>query len=135
MLNWDTLCELHDGKLEELVAAVAHSYFDCETRWVGRSHDGGIDVIAVLSDAPMAIQVKRRARTDSVEGVQLVREFCGAMIAEGFRKGMIVSSADHYSKPAQKTVDKIVSNSQICELHLVDSKSFCEMFDLVIGTK
>lgn len=46
--------------MEELVASVFRDFYECEVEVVGKSNDGGVDVIVIDSDNPIMVQVKRR---------------------------------------------------------------------------
>lgn len=129
--NWEKVHQLEPSNLERFVAAVARPMLQCETRWVGRSWDGGIDVIALLADEPVVLQVKRRRRQESVEGVGVVREFCGAMIAGNYKRGIVVSTANHFSAAAKATSRLIVENSRIESLDLMNVKDLCDIFNLI----
>lgn len=131
LLNWERVRDLHPKKMEQFVAAVLKGILDCETRWVGQSHDGGIDVIALIDDHPLAVQVKRRSNHDSVEGVQIVREFCGSLLLSDYQRGMIISTADHFSTVAQKSAQKLLAKSILTSLHLVNCGELYEMFKLI----
>ncbi|MDM8161479.1 restriction endonuclease [Labilibaculum sp. K2S] len=56
----EKIFEIHHRKMEELVASVFREYFACEVKIVGKSCDGGIDLILIMSDNPILVQVKRR---------------------------------------------------------------------------
>src|ERR1044072_1496090 len=43
--NADLIDKIAKSKTEELVGSVFADYFNCEARLVGRSHDGGIDLV------------------------------------------------------------------------------------------
>lgn len=42
--------------MEELVGSVFSSFYNCEAKIVGKSSDGGVDVILVDSDHPTMVQ-------------------------------------------------------------------------------
>ena len=129
--NWNRVHELHPSKMEEFVAGLLKGVYDCETKWVGRSGDGGVDVIALIADKSVVIQVKRRSKANHVEGVSIVREFCGAMLARGDHSGMIVTTANHFSRAAVEFVDAVTATPVISSIELIDSRMLSSMFDLV----
>jgi len=131
ILNWNRVHELDPSAFERFVAAVIKGCYDCEARWVGRSGDGGIDIIALISDDPVAIQVKRRMKKRAVEGVGVIREFCGAMIENDYQKGIFVTSADHFSVPAKLSAKRLLSKPVLSKIELIDSKTLCELFGLI----
>ena len=50
-----------------------------EARLVGKTNDGGVDLILLESDAPILVQVKRRKRAEKTEGVVVIRDAQSAM--------------------------------------------------------
>ncbi|MBL0107096.1 MAG: restriction endonuclease [Ignavibacteria bacterium] len=51
----------------------------------------------------MAVQVKRREKIDKTESVSTIRDFLGAILLGDYPKGIVVSTADKFTKPAQKS--------------------------------
>lgn len=62
--------QINSKKMEELVASVFREHFQCEVKEVGKSHDGGVDLIMIESDKPTIIQVKRRKSPSRTEAVK-----------------------------------------------------------------
>lgn len=87
-------------EFELFVGSIIRNFFACEVYHVGKSNDGGIDLLAIESDNPLVIQVKRRLNPDSVEGVDVVRLLFASMFASGAKRGMLVTSAQRFSKQA-----------------------------------
>jgi restriction system protein len=124
---------LHDidpTKLEELVGSVFKSFYSCEVIHCGRSHDGGVDLVLVDSDQPTLVQVKRRRSPESVEPVSTIREFLGALVAKRATKGLFVSTADHFSGEAKRTVQQILSERVVTRFELVDFNAFVARLSL-----
>jgi ribosomal protein L37AE/L43A len=118
--------EVHPGRFEEVVQHVFGSYFSCEVIHCGRSHDGGIDLVMIDSDAPTLIQVKRRGARNAVECVSSIRELLGSMLVARSRKGVFVSTADHFSPDAEKTVAKILAEGTVTRFELITRSGFLE---------
>jgi HJR/Mrr/RecB family endonuclease len=95
-------------RLERLVADVFRAnHADAEVSHVGRPADGGVDVVMVeASGNTWLIQVKRRQRPGSTEGVSTIRNLLGTMILNGARHGVVVSTADHFSTHALAAVGR-----------------------------
>jgi len=129
------LHHIHPYKLEELAQDVFSSFYECEVKHVGQSHDGGVDLIIVLSDNPILVQVKRRESASSVESISTVRDFLGAMFIKESAQGIILSTADHFSRTSKKTVDDLLARKKLDSFELIDYKSFCSMLDIVSGEK
>lgn len=96
------LRDLTPTTLERLVTAAFREARGCAARHVGQSRDGGVDVLVVDDDPPLAIQVKRRSN-GRIEGPAVVRELVGALAYRGWRRGAIVTTAESFSEMAQST--------------------------------
>jgi hypothetical protein len=94
--------------LERFIAAVFRAnYSPCETRHVGGTADGGVDVLLLTaSGIRMPIQVKRRASSTAHESVSTIREFLGTMLLQGARTGVVVSTATGFTGPTRKAVEE-----------------------------
>ena len=77
--NKSILYDINPYKLEDLVGQVFSSYYNCEVKHVGKTGDGGIDLIMINSDSPILVQVKRRTKSEHIELVSPIREFVGAL--------------------------------------------------------
>ena len=132
--NSEVLYHLHHKKFEELVQWVFMSFYNCDVKHVGRSHDGGIDLIMIDSDDPIAIQVKRRQSAEAIEPVSQVREFLGAMIHKDYHKGIFVTTAERFSKGAIQFTEDILSDRKVGLFDLVDHDKFVSIFKLVNET-
>ncbi|WNF58516.1 restriction endonuclease [Pseudomonas sp. SG20052] len=80
--SFDDVIHIHDRNMEKLVQSVFREHYSCDVEHVGKSHDGGIDLILVNADSPIVVQVKRRKSLDHIEGVAGVREFLGATVLQ-----------------------------------------------------
>jgi len=126
---------VHPQKMEEVVQYVFRSYYACDVMHCGRSHDGGVDLIMIDSDNPTLIQVKRRQNPDYVESVSVIREFLGALLINRSKKGIFVSTSNHYSKETIKTIDMILKENIVTRFELVDFKKFTEMIGIIKSEK
>src|SRR6185295_3758935 len=82
---------IEPSKFELLVGSILGDYFNCEVLHVGQPHDGGIDLILIAADEPVMVQVKRRARADRAEGIDVVKHLFASMLGRGH--GMVVTTA------------------------------------------
>ena len=121
------LHEIHPKKLEQLVGSVFRDHLDCEVRHVGRTSDGGIDLILIDASEPQVVQVKRRANPKSREGVEALREFIGAMVLDERRKGIFVTTADRYTRGAKNAARQAQILGVVDQLDLIDVHRFIEM--------
>lgn len=91
-------------QFELLVGSVLRNFFKCDVYHVGQSRDGGIDLIVIEADEPIMVQVKRREKTNSVEGLDVVKLLFASMYARGAKKGMLVTTAQRFSADAKSWV-------------------------------
>jgi hypothetical protein len=95
---------LDPRRMERFVTDIYRANFgDADVTHIGRSGDGGVDVLMVRAEGERwLIQVKRRASETKrmFEGVGTLRELLGAMVLDGARIGAVVTSADHFSYAA-----------------------------------
>lgn len=127
----EKIYEIHDKKMEELVQSVFSSYYSCNVSLVGKSHDGGKDLIFVESDRPTFVQVKRRISPNKVEAVSGIRELLGAtLLADNVKSCIFVSTADHFSLPAQKEAQRAVEKCLVEKYELFDCTHFLNMLQL-----
>ncbi len=120
----EKIFEIHHRKMEELVASVFREYFACEVKIVGKSSDGGIDLILIISDNPILVQVKRRKTKNKTESVKEVRDLLGATLLEGAKNCAFVTTADHFSPQAITAARKAISNNLVDTFELFDCNKF-----------
>lgn len=133
--NEEKIYSIHPSKMEELVGAVMAECYSCDVRYVGGSGDRGIDLLLLLGDDIIPIQVKRRMTPSRTESVSVVRDMLGVMFRDQRRKGMIVTTADHFSTAAQRDADEVLSKKIVDRLDLVDVHNFLSMMRHYCGTK
>jgi HJR/Mrr/RecB family endonuclease len=129
-----TLYSIPARKLEEVAQAVLCEFYRCEVRHVGRTGDGGIDLLVINSDNPIAVQVKRRMKSGKAEGVQLIREFLGAIQLEGLKEAIIVSTADRFTTGAVGAAERAVQGKLVRNYRLIDFPSLIDLLNLKRGS-
>ncbi|MCK9908981.1 restriction endonuclease [Microbacteriaceae bacterium K1510] len=115
---------LHPRKYEELVASVFENlgYWSEVTCYSG---DGGIDVILGAPDGgKIGIQVKRYK--DSIK-VSQIRELLGAMVLNGFVKGVFITTSE-FQSGAYRTVEE--ARKLGLYIDLVDNNSFLQCLNI-----
>ncbi|MDU1115317.1 MAG: restriction endonuclease [Clostridium butyricum] len=127
----DILYDIDPYKLEDIAQIVFSSYYDCEVKHVGKTGDGGKDLIIVQSDDPILVQIKRRTNREHVELVKGIREFVGTMYIEGANKGVYLSTAKKFSKGSQETAEQLVNNRKFDSFELINYERFCDMLGVV----
>ena len=116
--------------MEELVASVFKDIMDCKVLLVGKSHDGGKDLILLDGDRQTFVQVKRRTQPDKVEAVSSIRNLIGASIIGDANACIFVTTADHFSKDAQVAAQKVVEKKVFDSFELIDYRKFVDMLNL-----
>lgn len=129
--NPKSLNYLNPRRMELLTQSVFSDFYNCEAVHCGRSHDKGVDLILVDSDSPIAVQVKRRGENSPAEAVSVVREFLGAFLLEGFRKGVLVTTAYDFSSEAWKAAKRAVTKDFVDSFELVNREEFLQRLKLV----
>lgn len=126
----DDIYNIHHKKMEELVGSVLSEHYDCEAHVIGRSNDGGIDLILIESDDPIAVQVKRRMLKGKVEPVSQIRELIGATLLAGYHQCAYVTTADHFSKSAVDTTEIALQKGLVQRFDLIDFDKFVYLLSL-----
>ena len=121
------IANINDKKMEELVASVFKDFYECETKVVGKSSDGGVDVILINSDSQTMIQVKRRMSIDKTEAVSHIRELLGATLLSQSKNCIFVSTANKFSKAAEKTASRAIELGLVQSYELIDYHKFIDM--------
>jgi hypothetical protein len=118
--------------LEKLVAQCFRSTKDyCEVMHVGQPSDGGVDVLLISWDKQkVLVQVKRRQTAERAESVSTLRNLLGAMVLEGALKGIIVSTADHFSLRTSQAAKRLYDDGTY-EIELRDCGRLRAMIDIV----
>jgi hypothetical protein len=131
--SWHTVAP---RKLELLVADVFKAkYSHCEVMHVGRPGDGGVDVVFIDAEKQQwLIQVKRRENPLSSEGVTTVRNLLGTMVVEGTLRGIVVSTADHFTVRAYDAVRRAKENHSL-EVQLIDRGKLNRMLSPLLPKK
>jgi restriction system protein len=122
----EALLDLHPRKFEELIASVFSDHFKCEVELTARTRDGGIDMYLIRTDGTYLVQAKRRSGPRSVEGVQVVRELAGVLLISGYSKGIVVTTAEDFSKPARKAALSSFLENQGYSIELINGRHFLE---------
>jgi len=128
--NEDEIFHIHHKKMEELVASIFRNHYDCEVQIVGKSNDGGVDLILINSDKPTIVQVKRRTDRRKTESVKEIRDLIGATLLSDSRKCIFVTTADHFSESAIKARDCALTKSIVDSFELYDFSSFMSTLNL-----
>jgi len=132
--NSTTLFQMNPTKFERFVGDILSEFYQCEVVHCGKSHDGGIDLIVLDSDQGYkAVQVKRRMSPQSVESVSLVREFRGALLLAGQDRGLIVTTAHHFSKAAVEASTPAPQHLVPQTIDLIDCRKLLDIMKTVVS--
>lgn len=120
---------LSPRQAEQLVAEVFRANFEhVEVRHVGRPGDGGVDVLLVESSScTWLIQVKHHVKPAHSESVSTLRHLLGTLVIEGQTRGVVVSTADHFSYFASKAASRAMHAGY--EVELVDRAHLMQLVD------
>jgi hypothetical protein len=120
--------DLEPRQLEKLVADVFKANFkQAEVFHVGKPDDGGVDVLFVDSGTKCLIQVKRRIKYHKGEGVEVIRNLLGSMLLGNVLRGVVVSTADHFTYRAYDAIGRASERGMIVEL--IDRGKLNRMLD------
>lgn len=111
---------INPRRMEDLVAAILRGVLSCDVVHLGYSRDGGIDLLLLHSDDPIAVQVKRRTREDAVEGVSVIRELLGASLLSGHHRALFVTTAARFSRDATNAATKAMDLGLVRSFELTD---------------
>jgi restriction system protein len=136
--RWDDRKYINAQKAEDLVAGILKEHYRCDVHRVtanANSADGGIDLFLAEDNGKIhsAVQVKRRIDRD-VESVKEVRNFVGALLLEGFERGIFVTTATRFSTPAQKVPKNPNLAKYKLELELIDGEMLLELLKYSISS-
>jgi restriction system protein len=126
--RWEDRKVISAGKAQDLVASVLKDHLKCDVLKLtanANAPDGGIDlfICSIGGQVNRAVQVKRRMKKD-VEPIDDVRHFVGALVLEGYRKGIFVTTARRFSKPAAKVAANARLKRHRLELDLINGAQY-----------
>lgn len=124
----ELLCDMDPARLERFTASVLSDFHAVEVAVIGRSGDGGVDLVYVHCDRPFAVQVKRRQSPGATEGISLIREFLGACVLSGHRRPQIVSTAASFTRGAEEAAKEAVRRRVVDSFELISRDKFIEYF-------
>jgi len=125
------LAELNHTKMEHLVGSILRDYMKCDVVHTGRTGDGGVDLLLLDGETPYVVQVKRRLNEERGEAVSAIREFVGATLLAGYKRGIYVTTATHFTPPAEDAAVLAKTCGLVEEIHLVDQSRFLDILHLV----
>ena len=128
--TYEDVIHINDKSMEKLVQSVFSEHYNCEVEHIGKSHDGGIDLLLINSDTPTVVQVKRRKKLAYTESVAGIREFIGATILKQSRNCIYVSTCEKFSQPSKKSAKKSIEVGAIDSYELYDFKRFQDILKL-----
>jgi hypothetical protein len=118
--NLQKIGSVHPNRMEDLVGRILSGTYDCEVRQLGYTRDGGIDLILLLGEKPVAVQIKRRENLERSERVEQIREFLGAGMVEGYNHLLFVSTARKFSKGARDFARRAIEKELVAAYDLID---------------
>ncbi|WP_061036303.1 MULTISPECIES: restriction endonuclease [Vibrio] len=128
--NASRIYDIHHKKMEQLVGAVFKEHYACNAHVVGKSNDGGVDVVLLESDIPTVVQVKRRTASGKTESVKEIRDLLGATGLYGARRSIFVTTADKFSPQAIAARNLAIERNMVDKFELYDFEKFAGLLDL-----
>ena len=117
---------------EKLIAeCLRYEYHPCEVHHVGArggKGDNGIDLYLIKDDNEWLIQVKRRL-TDQPEPIETIRLLNGVLLRDGKHYGMVVSSANTFTKNAKD--ETMIRTSGAYSVKLIDRGNILSMLSKI----
>lgn len=128
------IIDIHHKKMEELVASIFSDHYQCEAKLVGKSNDGGVDVVLIKSDAPIIIQVKRRMDLNKTESVAPIRELIGATLLQDSRDCIFVTTGKRFTKAAKDARNRALTKKLVNSFMLFNRDEFVDVLKLHVNT-
>ena len=128
---WHSMDPTH---FERLVADVFQAnYRNAEVIHVGRPKDGGVDVLFVDAEREeWLIQAKRRESPKYSEKVDTIRNALGTMVVNGKQNGIVVSTAQKFSRYAIQETVAAKEGPYRMRVELVDKSILNRMLDPIL---
>jgi restriction system protein len=129
------LTKISPKRAETFVMDLLSDYLGCEVRPLGGVKDGGIDGYILKGEKlGCIVQVKWRQSEEGAEGVSVVREVAGTLLARNVPNGILVSTRSRYSRDA-KSEAQLVSSRHVdgigkLDLQLFDYQNIIDMLEL-----
>jgi HJR/Mrr/RecB family endonuclease len=130
----DKIIDIHHKKMEELVASIFSEHYQCEAKLVGKSNDGGVDVVLIKSNKPIIIQVKRRMDLKKTESVAPVRELIGTTLLQDSRDCIFVTTGKRFTKAAKDARDQALTKNLVNSFKLFNRDEFIDVLNLHANT-
>ncbi|MRG48657.1 hypothetical protein GFS24_26315 [Chitinophaga sp. SYP-B3965] len=130
----ESLYSMSPYKFEQFIGSILGDFYDCEVNYIGQTNDDGIDLILLMSEEPTLVQVKRRASPLTTEGVNVVKHFFASMYGTNASKGILVSTAQKFSKTAMGWLEKNDVKRANISIDLVDMNRLLEIITSVNKT-
>jgi len=130
----DSIIDIHHKKMEELVASIFSEHYQCEAKLVGKSNDGGVDVILIKSNKPIIIQVKRRMNLKKTESVAPIRELIGATLLQDSRDCIFVTTGKRFTRAAKDARNRALTKNLVNSFTLFNRDEFIDVLNLYANT-
>src|SRR5262249_41369838 len=125
---------IHPWAFERLIAdCLLHEFGPCEVHHVGVNGgggDGGVDIYMIKDDVTWLVQVKRRLNRKP-ESIETIRLLNGALLREGRFRGMVVTSAESFTRNALS--ETVIQTPGPYRVRLIDRGGVMEMFSQLIS--
>ena len=113
--------------MEKLAQDVLSDFFKCEVAHIGRSGDGGIDLLMLSGDKEYAVQVKRRLNSGHVEQVNPIREFLGVLKLRAKTRGMFITTGQDFTRGCYTEAQLAKDMELVSEFELYNRDRFMSL--------
>jgi len=128
------IAKMNKTAFEKYMQDILQEYYGKRVHHVGRSNDGGVDLLMIEDNERTLVQVKNRMLHKS-EGSLLVRDLMGAMLQKNTFKGLILSTARHFTVPACRTANEALSHGIVQKIEFKNCNQILEMIDAVSSNR
>jgi len=128
--NPNLIFSTHHQTFEILMSDAIRDKFPGSTvHHVGKTGDGGIDAFAIIDEEPVIVQVKRRTDPKRVEGPKVVRELNGVLLREGVYRGIVITTAERFSRAALDETTVKMPTPQPVKIDLISYQGVVELLN------
>ncbi|MNL15071.1 Restriction endonuclease [compost metagenome] len=128
--NPDVIAKMNKTAFEKYMQDILREHYCKKVLHVGRSCDGGVDLLMIDDEERTLVQVKNRMLHKS-EGSPVVRDLLGAMVQKNTFNGLILSTGRHFTKEAVKTAEEALSHGKVQKIEFKNCQEILEMINVV----
>lgn len=132
--NPSAIEKMNKTAFEKYMQDILQEHYGKRVYHVGRSNDGGIDLLMIENSERTLVQVKNRMLHKS-EGSPVVRDLMGAMLQKNTFNGLILSTGRHFTPQAWKTAKEALGHGKVQKIEFKNCTQILEMIDAVSSNR